>query len=269
LALNPYERMDSLDFLKICRADLDRLIEQSPPIPEDAIELFEDRFNSIPNLKKPDICGELKHTHVFESSDIRLKQVAVDAAIMLKQRRNMLTELTMPKIQERINEQIDTRLEQVLDERKKNLEVEIELERQRVKQSQEDYNKAMEERQKKIQEEIDLEKKKLPSTIKVDNSRFESRLSLKRNIIPMSSLTQTIKNKIILPDRVASLNTIMIDKAFSSPPPSSRIPIMGESPILSPRIDTNTIPVSTDMHEKSIESFAAESLVPLEHSTEM
>lgn len=249
LALNPIERMDSLDFLKICRADLDRLIEQSPPIPQDAISMFEERFSAIPNLKKPDICGALEHTHVFESSDTRLKQVAVDAAIMLKQRRNMLTELTMPKIQERITEQINTRLSQALNERKKDLEEEIELERHKTKQVQEEYNKILEERHKKIQDEIELEKKKAPLSAKVDGSRFESRLTLKKNIIPsiipiiMPSL---MKRNSTTTNAIAPLTNIVIDNQ-----PTENI-----IPLLSSRTDTTIIPVSTDTNEKSIESFA-------------
>ena len=41
LAINPIERIDAMDFLKICRAELDRLIEQSPPIPDGIIAEFE------------------------------------------------------------------------------------------------------------------------------------------------------------------------------------------------------------------------------------
>lgn len=249
LALNPIERMDSLDFLKICRADLDRLIEQSPPIPQDAISMFEDRFSAIPNLKKPDICGALEHTHVFESSDTRLKQVAVDAAIMLKQRRNMLTELTMPKIQERITEQINTRLSHALNERKKDLEEEIELERHKTKQVQEEYNKILEERHKKIQDEIELEKKKAPLSAKVDGSRFESRLILKKNIIPSVIpiiMPTPMKRNSTTTNTIAPLTNIVIDNQ-----PTENI-----IPLLSSRTDTTIIPVSTDTNEKSIESFA-------------
>ena len=107
LALNPIERMDSMDFLKICRSDLDRLIEQSPPIPKEAISIFEHKFGEVRHLKKPDICGALEHTTVFDSSDTRLKQVAVDAAIMLKQRRQTLNELLMPQVQETIQKKVD------------------------------------------------------------------------------------------------------------------------------------------------------------------
>jgi hypothetical protein len=107
LALNPIERMDSMDFLKICRSDLDRLIEQSPPIPKEAIAIFENKFGEVRHLKKPDICGALEHTTVYDSSETRLKQVAVDAAIMLKQRRQTLNELLMPQVQETIQKKVD------------------------------------------------------------------------------------------------------------------------------------------------------------------
>jgi len=262
LALNPNERMDSLDFLKICRADLDRLIEQSPPIPQDAIGLFEERFSTISNLKKPDICGELQHTRVFESSETRLKQMAVDAAIMLKQRRNMLTELTMPKIQERINQEIDTRLEQALDERKRQLAEEMELERQQIKETQEEYNNMMEERQRKIAEEIELEKKKVSQALM--NSRYESRLLLKKSMVALHSVhgahgvpsmipIKTVKNTVIVP-----LTRIIVEKAEETPILSPRIE---SSLIESPLVTERTIPASTDRSQKSIESFLEDSAV--------
>ena len=114
LAMNPNERMDAIDFLKICRADLDRLIEQSPPIPTDAIRVFEEKFGTIKELKKPDICGALEHTTVFNSSDLRLKQVAVDAAILMRQRRHTLNELLAPQVQQTIEKKVDERLHLVL-----------------------------------------------------------------------------------------------------------------------------------------------------------
>ena len=110
LALHPDDRMDSMDFLKICRSDLDRLIEQSPPIPKDAIEIFEIRFGTIKELKKPDICGALEHTHIFESSEARLKQLAIEAALMLKHKKNTLHELVLPSIKENIKKEIKIEL---------------------------------------------------------------------------------------------------------------------------------------------------------------
>ena len=117
LALNPIERMDSMDFLKICRSDLDRLIEQSPPIPKEAIAIFEHKFGEVRHLKKPDICGALEHTTVFDSSETRLKQMAVDAVIMLKQRRQTLNEMLMPQVQETIQKKVDKAMDKAMKEK--------------------------------------------------------------------------------------------------------------------------------------------------------
>ncbi len=68
LALHPKERIDSRDFLKITRAELDRLIEQSPPIPDAIIAAFEKEFSTTTSLKKPDIAHGIEHTHIFIDS---------------------------------------------------------------------------------------------------------------------------------------------------------------------------------------------------------
>ena len=66
LALHPKERQDSIDFIKLCRAELDRLIEQSPGIPDVIIKTFESQFNDT-NIKKPDICNHLEKTYVYRT----------------------------------------------------------------------------------------------------------------------------------------------------------------------------------------------------------
>ena len=179
LALKPDDRIDSLDFLKICRADLDRLIEQSPPIPEESINLFDAEFGSINDLKKPDICGSLEHTRVFESSETRLKQVATEAALLLRHKRNALNELLSPQIQSTIRSQIDTRLTEALEERKKSIEEEIELQRGAQRKAEEELQEALEARQKKIEEEINALRK--PVSVKPAKNPFENRLSFKQN----------------------------------------------------------------------------------------
>lgn len=192
LALKPDDRMDSLDFLKICRADLDRLIEQSPPIPKESISLFEKKFGSIKDLKKPDICGALEHTHVFESSETRLKHAAAEAALMLKRRKQTLNELVSPQIESKIAAQIETRLNEAIEVRKKTLEQEIEIKRREAQRANEELERILEERKRKIQEEIELEKRKLyqepvyqaqilsAAAAKLGGSQFESRLNYRR-----------------------------------------------------------------------------------------
>ena len=106
LALHPKERIDSMDFLKICRSDLDRLIEQSPPIPDDIINDFEKEFEDIKDFKRPDIAHGVDHTKVFDSKDSRLAHIAVDAAMFMKQKRRVWHDAMMPEVDKRINKGI-------------------------------------------------------------------------------------------------------------------------------------------------------------------
>ena len=46
LALDPHRRQPNGDFLKLCRAEYDRLIEQSPMIDDDIISLFKSKFKN-------------------------------------------------------------------------------------------------------------------------------------------------------------------------------------------------------------------------------
>ena len=118
LALNPLERMDSLDFLKICRADLDRLIEQSPPIPDTVINSFEREFKDNKKLRRPDICHGLDHTKVFDTSQSRLKSMTSDAAIFLLQKKKALRQEIIPDL----NRMIDSAVSASSDRVRKELE---------------------------------------------------------------------------------------------------------------------------------------------------
>lgn len=238
LALKPDDRIDSLDFLKICRADLDRLIEQSPPIPQETIDLFTNLFGSITDLKRPDICGDLKHTQVFESSETRLKQVAAEAALMLRHKKRTLNELLSPQIQDTIRTQIDTRLSEALEERKKALEEEIELHKAGILESEEEYKRVLESRQKKIMEEIEAEKRRMvPNTneptstsftsftsLKPRGSSFENRLQFKNNPLfthAPRSRRPSLKPLDPIPDPVAistepQVNVVVIPRSDES-----------------------------------------------------
>jgi len=106
LALHPLERIDSLDFLKICRTELDRLIEQSPPIPDDIILAFEKEFQDLKDFKRPDIAHGVDHTKTFNNNTERVKQLAVEAAIMMKQKRRVWHEAMMPEVDKRVSKAI-------------------------------------------------------------------------------------------------------------------------------------------------------------------
>jgi hypothetical protein len=214
IALHPNERIDSLDFLKICRADLDRLIEQSPPIPTECIQMFELEFGHIKELKKPDICGALEHTRVFESSEERLKQVAVDAALLLKHKKNTLNELLAPQIQSRIKEQVETRIQEALQEQKTRMMKEMEEEKIELQKSKEDFDKMMENRQKKIQEEIELEKKRIvpsgsPESVTRDLP-FEKRFYTRKHSTDSFEKWSTKKSPVLAPTSPQSTTEFLL-----------------------------------------------------------
>lgn len=110
LALHPNDRADCMDFLKLCRAELDRLIEQSPAIPPGVVAKFEKKFGKMEEIEKPEICGDIDHTKVYRDNDGRLRQVASDAMMFLRQRRKFMNELMNEEIEKKIREEINKRL---------------------------------------------------------------------------------------------------------------------------------------------------------------
>ena len=110
LALHPRERIDCMDFLKICRAELDRMIEQSPPIPDRVIHQFEGEFKDFKELKRPDIAHGMDHTKVFVDRDTRISKLAADAAVMLKQKRKVWHQAMMPDVEAHVSKQLDATL---------------------------------------------------------------------------------------------------------------------------------------------------------------
>ena len=116
LAINPDDRLEAMDFLKICRQDLDRLIEQSPPISDDVIKMFETEFHNIPNLKVPDICHGIEHTRVFNSSNTRLGKIAAEAALHLRYKKSILANSVLPNIDKKLEEELNGRIERRIRE---------------------------------------------------------------------------------------------------------------------------------------------------------
>lgn len=110
LAINPIERIDAMDFLKICRAELDRLIEQSPPIPDGIIAEFEREFKNQPDIKKPEICHGLEHTRVFEDRGARLRMLSGEAALMLMHKKKAMRESIVPDLDRMIKKAVDQKI---------------------------------------------------------------------------------------------------------------------------------------------------------------
>jgi len=61
LSLHDKKRKPCRDFLKVCRAEYDNLLESSPNIDLDIIAMFNKKFEGkYPNVRKPIICNGLK-----------------------------------------------------------------------------------------------------------------------------------------------------------------------------------------------------------------
>jgi len=67
LALDEKRRKSANDFLKVCRAEFDRLIEQAPLIEDDILKLFKTRFKDV-DIIKPEICNGLHKCKVYKPS---------------------------------------------------------------------------------------------------------------------------------------------------------------------------------------------------------
>jgi hypothetical protein len=106
LAIAPKDRIDCMDFLKICRAELDRLIEQSPPIPDDVISEFKKEFEDKPSVKKPEICDGMEHTNIYDNRESALKHLTAEAAITLFHKKKMLREEVIPDLNKLIRKEV-------------------------------------------------------------------------------------------------------------------------------------------------------------------
>lgn len=128
LGLHPGSRMEAMDFLKMCRSELDRLMEQAPPIPDAAIALFEEKFGHIKNIKKPDVCGLIEPTSVFETAENKLKRLAEEAELTMKNKNDILNELSSPELHDTIQKGIEMRMNEIMENHKKQEDESADLE---------------------------------------------------------------------------------------------------------------------------------------------
>ncbi len=67
LALDPPRRKPARDFLNICRAEYDRLIEQSPMIDDSILKQFQGKFHAS-DINKPEMCNGLDKCEIYQPS---------------------------------------------------------------------------------------------------------------------------------------------------------------------------------------------------------
>lgn len=66
LSLRRDQRSHCQDFVKVCRLELDRLIEQCPSFPQTVIADFNRNFKDSVDIHKPDICNGIEPTRICE-----------------------------------------------------------------------------------------------------------------------------------------------------------------------------------------------------------
>eukprot|EP01044_Picomonas_judraskeda_P006270 COSAG03_NODE_619_length_6676_cov_2.320663_4_plen_231_part_00 len=78
LALKDERRKNCRDFLKVSRATYDSLLESSPTLDQDVIQIFNKRFNKeYPNVSKPIVCNGLREIKVYDPSEHLKRDVSV------------------------------------------------------------------------------------------------------------------------------------------------------------------------------------------------
>lgn len=107
LSLHPDERLDCMAFLKMCRSELDRMIEQSPTIPQPVIDECRIEFKKYPKVRKPEIVGDIDTTHIFVDTNSRMKKLAQEAAITIHQKKGVLKQMVLNDLEPRIQRVID------------------------------------------------------------------------------------------------------------------------------------------------------------------
>ena len=107
LSLNPDERTECMFFLKMCRAELDRLIERSPTIPDSIIEACKKEFTQYPSVHIPEIVGSIETTSIYDDKNARLKKLAQEAAITISQKKGVLKQIVLDDLEPRITRIIE------------------------------------------------------------------------------------------------------------------------------------------------------------------
>jgi len=67
LALERKSRKDADTFIKMCRNDYERLIEQAPVIPSEVLNYFKKKYSNVSDLVLPEACAKIIHTKVYKS----------------------------------------------------------------------------------------------------------------------------------------------------------------------------------------------------------
>lgn len=105
LSLPRAQREPCMEFLIVCRSELDRLIEQSPAVPDDIIIAFKKEFPES-ELAKPVKWNDMEKTVIHIPKDEKVSSVLARAAGVLKGNNRLLKEVSTPQVKKEIVEEV-------------------------------------------------------------------------------------------------------------------------------------------------------------------
>lgn len=105
LSLPRAQREPCMEFLIVCRAELDRLIEQSPAVPDDIIAEFKKEFPDS-ELAKPVKWNDMEKTTIHTPKDEKVGAVISRAAAVMKGNKSLLKEVATPQVKKEIVEEV-------------------------------------------------------------------------------------------------------------------------------------------------------------------
>ena len=105
LSLPRSQREPCMEFLIVCRSELDRLIEQSPAIPDDIIAGFKREFPDS-ELALPIKWNDMEKTKIHTPKDEKIGSVLARAATVLKGNTRLLKEVATPQVKKEIAEEV-------------------------------------------------------------------------------------------------------------------------------------------------------------------
>lgn len=102
LRLHPNERTDCMIFLKMCRTELDRLMEQSPIIQDKIISQFKSKYKTNKDVRLPDIANGITATKVYEDKQSRLAKLTTDIMLMHTAKKTAMKDLILTDLDRKI-----------------------------------------------------------------------------------------------------------------------------------------------------------------------
>ncbi len=219
MSLHPNERMDNFNFLKMFRVELDRLIEQSPPIPDPIIKEFNSLFSKA-DVKKPEVVGILEHTKVYKDSGARLKRIAAEAALTLHHKKMVLKNM--------IVEELDHRMRNAAIEEARKIATQIleEQRKSRLGKSTSEPKSSSVELHEKQKEERKRELEKVSNSGKVSELKNKFAMNASKRSVSFSEEKSVPLNEIVLDLGDSNFNSTNQSgyttetnvSAYSSPP---------------------------------------------------